>query len=179
MGAIVWIGLGLTGHALSVWAHRNREWAFATKLQSAFAWIEPPAFVVGPLLLLVTGIWLVIDGPWGFRDTWIAIGLGGYAAALGLGVAFQGPGMRRLNAITGERGPDDPEAIALGRRLNGLMWPELAILTVVLLAMTTKPRGAGSVGFWATATAILAASAVLASRDFVAARAPGPDSPGG
>ena len=65
VGAIVWIGIGLTGHALLVWAHRKQEWDFGAKLQEAFSGIEAPAGILGPLLGLVTGVWMVVDGPWG------------------------------------------------------------------------------------------------------------------
>jgi len=147
-GSIVWIGVGMTGHALLVWSDRRDQHEFAATLSMAIKWIELPALVFGPLLLVVTGVALVLDGPWGFGDTWVLVGLGGYAAALVFGGVFQAPGTKRVNALLAERGPDDPEVIALGRRLNALMWPELAILLVVLLAMTTKPTGSGSVGFW-------------------------------
>lgn len=170
LGAIVWIGIGLTGHALSAWAYRNGEWDFSARLQAAFASLEAPAAVLGPLLALGTGIGLVVDGPWRFTDTWIVVGLAGFGAALGLGIAFQGPGIRRYDEIVREHGPDDPEAIALGRRLNVLMWPELAILLAVVLAMATKPAGWGSVGFWVVVAAILAGAGAAMISDLRAAR---------
>lgn len=64
--------------------------------------------------------------------------------------------------------------IALFRRLNALMRPELAILLMVLLAMTTKPTGGGSVGFWAAVAVLLGAEVVLAARGFRAAEVPEP-----
>jgi uncharacterized membrane protein len=172
VGAIVWVGVGLTGHALEAWFHRHGEWTLLARLQPAWASIEPLAAVGGPLLLLGTGVALVADGPWGFGDTWIVIGLSGYAAALALGVVFQAPGVRRLTAIAGERGPDDPEAIAVARRLHALMGLELAVLAVVLLAMTTKPTRGGSVGFWVVSAVILTAALGLAARGVRGHRVP-------
>ncbi len=165
VGAIVWLGIGLTGHALAVWAHRKREWTFFAKLQEGFASLEAPAGILGPLLLLGTGIGLVADGPWGFTETWVVIGLAGFGAALGLGIGFQAPGLRRFNEIVRGRGADDPEAIAVGRRLNALMWPEVAILATVLLAMATKPAGWRPVGFWISAATILGAAFALMISD--------------
>lgn len=52
------------------------------------------------------------------------------------------------------------------------MWPELVILTVVLLAMTAKPTGGGSVEFWAAVAAILAGAGVLTARGIRAANLP-------
>lgn len=62
-----------------------------------------------------------------------------------------------MNAILAERGPEDPGVVAGVRRLNALMWPELGLLLVVLLAMTTKPTGEG---FWALVAVILAGAVV-------------------
>lgn len=154
VGAVVWVGVGFTSHVLLLWADRENERRFAARLQAAIEAIEVPVAVAGPGLLLATGIALVIDGPWSFGDTWVVVGLAGYVAALGIGAAFEGPEGRRLGEIVRERGPDDPEAIARGRRLNGVMWLELAVLAVILLAMTVKPSGGGSVAFWGAAAAI-------------------------
>lgn len=169
--AIIWIGLGLAGFLLLEWADRTGDRLFAARLHSAIEWLEPAAVVGGPLLLLGSGIGLVLDGPWRFGDLWIALGLGGYAAALAIGAAFEGPQGRRLGAIVRERGADDPEAVALGRRLNALMRLDLAIFAVVVLDMTVKPT-ADSVGFWTTAAAILAVSGWFARRAY---RAAGPE----
>lgn len=163
-GAIVWIGVSLTAHVLLLWADRVGERRFAATLQDGVEAIEVPAAAAGPLLLLVTGVALVIDGPWSFGETWVVVGLAGYVAALGIGAAFEGPEGRRIGVLVREHGPEDPEVIARGRRLNGVMWLELAILLVVVLAMTTKPQDGGPVAFWAAAVALLAAAAWAATR---------------
>ena len=171
-GAIVWIGLGLTGMSMAIWADRHGEHAFAEPVYRWVAWIEPPAIVLGPLLLIVTGVALVLDGPWRFGDTWIVVGLSGYVAALVLGLVLQAPGTKRMKSLMEERGPEDPETIAAGRRLDAFLWPELGILLVVLLAMTTKPTGSGSAGFWALVVAILAVAGWLLARGLRSAELP-------
>lgn len=164
LGAIVWIGLGLVGMSMAVWADRHGEHAFAEPVYRWVAWIEPPAIVLGPLLLIVTGVALVLDGPWRFGDTWVAIGLTGYVAALALGLVLQAPGTKRMKKLMEERGPEDRETIAATRRLDAFLWPELGILLVVLLAMTTKPVDGGTPGFWATVVGVLLAAIVLMVR---------------
>ncbi|MDX1510492.1 MAG: hypothetical protein R3249_04045 [Nitriliruptorales bacterium] len=52
----------------------------------------------------------------------------------------------------------------MAHRLNALMWPELAILGVVLLAMATKPTGSGSLGFWLLAALTLGGGAAMTAR---------------
>jgi hypothetical protein len=44
------------------------------------------------------------------------------------------------------------------------MWPELAILLAVLLAMTTKPTGSGSPGFWVAVAVVVGAASLLTAR---------------
>ena len=171
----MWIGLGVTGHALLLWADRFGEPVFAADVQRAVNWIEPPAIVMGPLLLLASGVGMVLDGPWLFGHTWIVVGLSGYAGALALGAGFQVPVGRQYRAIVEERGPDDAEAIAVGRRLSALMWMELGVLVVVVLAMTTKPMDGGPPAFWTIVAAILAGAFWLTARGY--RRAAGPEAP--
>jgi hypothetical protein len=120
--------------------------------------------VLGPLLLIVTGVALVLDGPWGFGDTWVVVGLTGYVVALVVGGALQAPGTKRVNRLLRERGANDAETIAATRRLNAYSWLELGTLLVVLLAMTTKPTGSGSVGFWTLVVVILGGAGFLTAR---------------
>lgn len=164
-GAIAWLGIGLTGHVLLVWADRHREWDFAAKLQSAFAAIEIPAAVLGPVLLAGTGVGLVADGPWRFSDLWLVTGIASFLGALAFGVIFQGPGLRRYQKVVAERGPTAPQAIALGRRLNAWMWPELALLVIALLAMIAKPSPSASVEFWVAGGLLAAVAIALTVRD--------------
>jgi uncharacterized membrane protein len=164
VGAVVWIGVGLTGQAILVWADRREEHEFVATLYRWVAWVEPAAAVLGPLLLIVTGVGLVLDGPWGFGDTWVVIGLGGYVAALVLGGALQAPGTKRVNSLLRERGAEDSGTITAMRRLNAYYWLELATLLIVLLAMTTKPTGPGSIGFWTLVVSILAGAGFLTAR---------------
>lgn len=128
--------------------------------------------MLGPLLLIVTGVALVLDGPWGFRDTWVIVGLVGYVGALALGGALQASGTKRVNAMLAERTPDDPEVVASVRRLGAFMWPELGALLIVLLAMTTKPTGGGSLEFWALVVGILVGALLLVAKDLRSAQQP-------
>jgi len=172
--AIVWIGLGLTGMSMAVWAYRHGEHAFVESVYRWVAWIEPPAIVLGPLMLVVTGAALVLDGPWRFGDTWVVVGLVGYVAALALGLVFQAPGTKRIKQLMEERGPEDLETIAASRRLDAFLWPELAILLIVLLAMTTKPVSGASAGFWGAAAAIAATGLLLMARGLRSAETSAP-----
>jgi hypothetical protein len=171
------MGLLITGLALFYWADRNDERMVAHKLDEAIGWLEPGAAVAGPLLLLVTGIALVLDGPWRFSDLWVALALGGFAAALVLGAAFEGPQGKRLRALARDLGPDASEVVALGRRLQAVGYAELSILLFVVLTMSTKPVGRGSAGYWLLGACVLAAGCVAAAGTYGSTRTAGRESP--
>lgn len=155
LGAIVWIGLGLVGMSMAVWADRHGEHAFVEPVYRWVAWIEPPAIVHGPLLLIVTGVALVLDGPWRF---------GGHVdrgrprrVRHRTRPRPRSPGSRDEAGEEADGGAraGGPETIAATRRLDAFLWPELGVLLVVLLAMTTKPVDGGTLGFWAVAALAL------------------------
>jgi hypothetical protein len=58
----------------------------------------------------------------GVRETWIAIGLTAYVAALALGLVLQAPGTKRIKRLMEERGPEDPETIAATCRLDAFLF---------------------------------------------------------
>jgi uncharacterized membrane protein len=173
----VWIGLSAVCISLLIWAGRQEEHVFAAALYRWVSWVELPTLVLGPILLVVTGVALVLDGPWRFGDTWVVIGITGYVVALVLGSALQAPGKKRMNELLLERGPGDPETVATRRRIDALWWPELGIILIVLLAMTTKPVDGGTAGFWATVVVILGVVGVLTARGLRSAAVAEPSPP--
>jgi uncharacterized membrane protein len=179
VGVIIWVGVGVTMFFLLVWADRSGDRRFVAGLLSASEWLGNPV-TVALLLLLGTGIWLVLDGPWSFGDTWVALGLGGYVVALAWASRVEEREMKHLSALVREHGPDAPEVSAGGRRLLAGLTVELAILAVVVLGMTVKPA-AGAVEFWAVVAAILAGAGWLALRGYRSAAVPAdapPEAPG-
>jgi uncharacterized membrane protein len=175
VGAIAWVGTGSTILLLVVWASRADERAFFARLLAATEWLGNPMTVL-LLLLLGSGIWLVLDGPWSFGTVWVGIGLGGYVAALAWGSAVIEPRSRSLQAAILERGHDAPVVRTAGVRLVALLRVELALLAVVVLAMTVKPAP-DEAAFWAIAGALLAGAGLPAARALRTAPPTTPEAP--
>lgn len=94
-------------------------------------------FAPASILALATGIWLVIEGPWSFSDTWISIGFTGIIVAIVIGAVFHSK--RGARAVELAEADDLP---ALQQHLHG--WVQLArvdllLITLVILDMVVKP----------------------------------------
>jgi hypothetical protein len=96
------------------------------------------------IVVLLAGISLVIYTPFiYFSETWIIIGLVGYAMTLVTGAGFLGPEAGRLGRLVEERGPADPEVQRRIRRIFLVSRFDLAVLALVVLNMVFKPGSKG------------------------------------
>lgn len=74
-----------------------------------------------------------------FSDTWIAIGLIGYAATFVTGAAVIGPTAGKLGAALEAGGPDAPEVVALRKKIFTVSRIDQVVLFLVTVAMVFKP----------------------------------------
>jgi uncharacterized membrane protein len=137
LAAVVWVGGGLALNFLG-----TRLVAAGTSAEiSGFArqldWVGTRVFMPSSLVLLIAGIIMTIDA-WSFEELWIVIGIGGFLYSFINGAFFVGPLSRRTGQLLSER-DDAPEVSANIQRLFFLGRIELAILVVVVWAMTMKP----------------------------------------
>src|SRR5206468_13029719 len=92
------------------------------------------------LAVLLAAIALVAYAPqWNFTDTWILIGIAGYADTVVTGAGFIGPEAGRLAKLVGERGPEDEEVQRKIRRIFAVSRVDLLVLSLVILDMVFKP----------------------------------------
>jgi uncharacterized membrane protein len=136
--AVVWVGGGLALNFLGtrlVAAGTSAEIAgFARQVE----WIGTRVFMPSSLVLLLAGIFMTIDA-WSFDELWIAIGMGGFLYSFINGAFFVGPLSGRTGKLISEKGADDPEISANIQRIFFLGRIELAVLVIVVWAMTMKP----------------------------------------
>jgi len=55
--------------------------------------------IPGLLVILAAGVYLVLDGPWDFSDTFVGVGMAAVVLLLAFVFAFSGPTERRLAAL--------------------------------------------------------------------------------
>jgi len=137
--AIIAVGFTSTFGLLSVRAANidgdGREMIFALKAIALMSNIAHACF----LLLLATGLWMIWDVGYPFTFTWIYLSLILFTVAFLAGTFVMIPSAKRRIAILSERGPDDPEFVALSERAAKL-GPALSIIAIILiLLMVAKP----------------------------------------
>jgi uncharacterized membrane protein len=90
-------------------------------------------------LLLVTGIWMVIEGPWDFSYGWIRAALVLYALILVLGVGGYTPALKRQIATFHQHGLESPEYASADRRASVIAGVLALLVIAIVYVMVTKP----------------------------------------
>ena len=171
VAAAVWVGAAVMLHALFVRARSSDDGVLIERLTENSDWLVSRVFVPTSLAALVLGILLTIEGPWGFDQLWIVLGLTGFAAifVLGLGV-IEREGKRLENALD-DHGYGHPLVAHHIRRIDAYSKLDLVLLLVVVFDMALKPT-ADDVG-----TLVLGAVALLVAAAYVLreSRQPAPE----
>lgn len=141
LGAMVWIGAGITFLILNTRLARARDAAGITALASQGEWFGKAVFSTSAMVTLVAGIVtvLVSDGQWSFADAWISVGFVGVALSIVFGAVLSQRAARDLEAVAASDGATSPAAAAIQRRLNLLGTIDVVILVSVVAAMVWKP----------------------------------------
>ncbi len=139
--AVIWLGSGLFVQAIIFRAESVGDKLLLRQFSGHSGWMAQRIFIPASLSVLVLGILLTIDGPWGFGDLWIVLALIGYAASFLTGIGFIEPEGKRIHAAIEQHGPDSAEAAFHVRRINVVSRMELAILYLVVWTMALKPSG--------------------------------------
>src|SRR5688500_15642050 len=140
-GAIVWLGSAFLMQILFYRAKSTANFALVEGISSNTAWLAQRIFIPTAFAMLVLGILLTIEGPWGFDMLWIVLALVGFAATFALGVGVIEPEGKKLGAAAAAHGQGHPEVVWRSRRIDALMKLDLALLWVVVFDMTMKPTG--------------------------------------
>lgn len=139
LAAVVWVGGStyLQVQARRVLARGNAEEIAAFSRDAGE--VGTKVFMPSSIVVLLAGIYLVVDGDWGFDHFWILSSLVVLIASAILGAAFLGPEGKRLGDLVETRGTQDREVQARITRIVNVSAVELAFLIVVLFNMTYKP----------------------------------------
>jgi uncharacterized membrane protein len=140
LGAIVWIGAGVTLLLLTrrLTAARDMEGFRALSEQSEF--FGPKVFAPSAFVTLTAGIWMVAISPAiGFGDAWIIWGLTGVALSVVFGAVLSERAAAQLHVAT-QAEPVDPGLVAtLQGRLSTYSTIDVVILLSVVWAMVFRP----------------------------------------
>jgi uncharacterized membrane protein len=156
VGAAIWIGSAFLFFVLFQRSKMADDPVLAERLGAHVQWLANRLFVPTSLAVLVLGILLTIEGPWGFDQLWILLGLGGWAATFAVGLGVIEPTTKKMHAAIAGHGPQSPEVARYARRLDALGVLDLALLFTIVWDMALKPTTDD------TGTLIIAALAVAA-----------------
>jgi uncharacterized membrane protein len=96
-------------------------------------------FAVSSLVVILAGSWLVHEAGYDYSDTWVTLGYVGWFISFLFGVGFYGPeGKRRDRTIEAE-GAAAPGVVKSLNRVLTVAAIDTAIITLVVVDMTTKP----------------------------------------
>jgi uncharacterized membrane protein len=137
LAAIAWLGSALCVQVLAVRAVGSDDPVRKGRVADDAEWLATRIFIPSSLLVLIFGILLVLDGPWGFDQTWILLGLAGYAFSFLVGILYLSPESGRIKRAL-EAGAET-EAEARTRRIFLVSRIELGILALVVVDMVVKP----------------------------------------
>src|SRR5262245_34514769 len=153
MAAIVWVGAAFTMAFLETRAQRAGSATRVVGLAREAAVLGPRVFLPANVIVLVSAVLLVREGPWGFDTLWIELGLAGFVVSFLMGALFFGPGWSRVGRVIEREGIASPEVPARIRRMLFGSWIDLGVLLAVVFVMTVKPAN-GETGALAIAAAI-------------------------
>jgi uncharacterized membrane protein len=137
--AIIWIGAGFLLNVQGARADmRGDQEGIRRVLEDAGAFANI-LFIPASLAAFVTGLLLVLDGPWSFDQLWIVLGLAGFAATFATGLFVLKPRSEKLAALVERDGGLSPEALAAARQLMFLGRTDYIVLFLVVADMTLKP----------------------------------------
>jgi uncharacterized membrane protein len=139
LAAISWVGSGLfvqyRGSRLRRTGTPEQTANLAREVADSTPW-----FMGTSLLVLIAGVTLVLYAPGlDFTDTWILLGLAGFAATFVTGFFFIRPTAEKLAAAAASEGPTSPTAQALIARIFAISRVDQVVLVLVILDMVFKP----------------------------------------
>ena len=141
LAAVLWVGGGITVNILGTRVVRSREGTAMARFGRETEWIGTHVFTPAALLVLLFGVFTVINGHIGFGHGWVLFGIAGIVFTALTGSLFLGPQAKKLAALVESRGPDDPEVVERLRRLLMISRLDLTVLILVVVDMVLKPGG--------------------------------------
>lgn len=139
LSVILWIGGGSLLHILFIRFRAARDFTTTMHLGEQAEKLGKTYFMPLSILTLASGVFLVLEGDWGFEHLWILLGLAGIVVSSVIGAAFIGPSAGKIARLAAEKGLEDPAVQAESDRIMLLSRIDLVILILVVLNMVVKP----------------------------------------
>lgn len=133
--AVVWVGGGTWTYVLMRRLQAAGAGAAMGPVQQQVKWYGQVVLTPASILALFTGLYLVLAGPYPPESWWIAVGLVGLFASVGVGMAVISPTAGKLGTAMAEHGPTHPDVARLQKRMVASTTFNLVVLWIVVYAM--------------------------------------------
>ena len=139
VAAVAWVGSGLFVQYRGTRLRRTGTPEQTANLAREVA-DSTPWFMASSGVVLLAGIALVLYAPGlDFTDTWILLGLLGFASTFLTGFLLIRPTAEKLAAVAASEGPTSPASQALIARIFAISRVDQVVLLLVILDMVFKP----------------------------------------
>ena len=139
MAVILWLGAGTVFQFVAEGAIARKDESKMRMLVSLGDSFGKAYFGILTALVLLSGVFMVIEAEWGFDQLFVIGGIVGIVASGGLGGAVIGPTSERLSERLGSGGAIDDVAVADFTKIRNVGRIDLSIMTIVVFLMTYKP----------------------------------------
>lgn len=143
VGALAWVGAALLMALLGARVVLARDPARTAAYAGDAEWLGLRLYLPANLVVLVSAALLVHEGPWGYGQLWIQLGLAGFAVSFVTGAAFFGPQWTAVGKALASEGAGSQGAERRIRRLLLVSFFDLGVLLATVFAMAVKPSADG------------------------------------
>ena len=137
--AVFWVGGAITINILATRAVRSGDGPRIATFAKETEFVGQRIFFPASVLVLLSGIFAVLEGNIGFTTPWVILGLVGIGLTIITGSTFLGPQSKKVGQLIDARGGDDPEVKRRIARLVAVGRIDLVVLALVVVDMVLKP----------------------------------------
>ena len=140
LAGAAWFGGHLFMEGMMASAGRSKEPSTILAVNLGIVDTSWRLFTVAGVLLLVTGIWIVVDQPqFGFEMMFISIGFLVVLIGLGVGLFYFRPKGAELKELVAQEGVSSTAALAKAKQLAMVSHIMTLLVTIALIVMVLKP----------------------------------------
>jgi uncharacterized membrane protein len=140
LAGAAWFGGHIFMEGMMAAAGRTKEPSTILTVNLGIVDTSARLFTVAGFLVLVTGIWIVVDLPqYGFEMMFISIGFLVVLIGLGVGIFYFRPKGAELKALVAKEGPTSTAALAKAKQLAMVSHVMTLLVTIALIVMVLKP----------------------------------------
>ena len=139
LAVATWVGGGIMLHVIAERTVASNDPARIGALLADADVLGQRYFAPASGIALIAGIWLVIEGSWGWTEPFVLGGLSGVALSTIIGFGMIQPAAIKAGKALGAAGSITAEVSTALQQVRTFSRVDTAILAIVLFLMTTKP----------------------------------------